>query len=262
MPDAVIRADAIQTAPAGYKVPGAQEILVKSVRAVVDGSGAGSAFDAVLQLIDPAGNVCWQAPTSTSIAAGGSADVSWFPRVGAGGGSSSTATPAASMMAFNATPHTFVGNVGFSMTWTHFRTTDPSVFGTNPFGSTTIPPNNASGDVNIMLLVPGAYVAELTINWLTGTANFYGEIQTLTSDYEDNGSPTAIGDLASTSAPMSGNGDYMSQSIKLITVTASSTFGVIYALADGQTAGNYTVNSWTMVVHYLGSGIGTNHSVY
>ena len=79
MPDAVIRADAIQPAPAGYKVPGAQEILVKSVRAVVDGTGAGSAFDAVLQLIDPAGNVVWQAPTGVSIAAGGSADVSWFP---------------------------------------------------------------------------------------------------------------------------------------------------------------------------------------
>ena len=81
MPDAVIRADAIQAAPAGYKVPGAQEILVKSVRAVVDGSGAASSFDAVLQLIDPAGNIVWQAPTGVSIAAGGSADVTWFPGI-------------------------------------------------------------------------------------------------------------------------------------------------------------------------------------
>lgn len=84
MADAVIRADAVQAAPAGYKVPAAQEIIVRSVRAVVDGTGAASAFDAVLQLIDPAGNVVWQAPTDSTIAAGGSADVSWFPRVGGG----------------------------------------------------------------------------------------------------------------------------------------------------------------------------------
>lgn len=90
MSDAVIRADAIQAAPAGYTVPGAQEILVKSVRAVVDGSGAGTAFLPTLQLIDPSGNVVWQSPTDTGVAAGGSADVSWFPRVGSAAAAAAT----------------------------------------------------------------------------------------------------------------------------------------------------------------------------
>lgn len=76
----------MQPAPAGYTVPGAQEIVVKSVRALVDGSGAGAAFQAVLQLVAADGSIVWEAPTDSTIAAGGSANVSWFPRVGAGGG--------------------------------------------------------------------------------------------------------------------------------------------------------------------------------
>jgi len=81
MADAVIRAQQVQTAPAGYTVPQAQEIVVKSVRALVDGSGAGSAFLAVLQLVAPDKSVVWEAQTDTTIAAGASANVSWFPGV-------------------------------------------------------------------------------------------------------------------------------------------------------------------------------------
>src|SRR5690242_16897012 len=81
MPDEVIRAPAIQSTPAGYKVPGAQEIIVKSVRALVDGSGAASAFLPTLQLVAPDGSVVWESATDTTVAAGGSADVSWFPGV-------------------------------------------------------------------------------------------------------------------------------------------------------------------------------------
>jgi hypothetical protein len=81
MPDAVIRAQQVQTAPAGYTVPLAQEIVVKSVRALVDGTNAASAFLATLQLVAADGSVVWEAPTDSTIAAGGSANVSWFPRV-------------------------------------------------------------------------------------------------------------------------------------------------------------------------------------
>lgn len=79
MADAVISAPAVQATPAGYQVPAAQEITVKTVRAVIDGSGAGSAFLPTLQLIAPSGQVVWESPTDSTVAAGGSADVSWFP---------------------------------------------------------------------------------------------------------------------------------------------------------------------------------------
>jgi hypothetical protein len=75
-----------EAAPKDYEIPAAQEIAPLAVRALVDGSGAGSAFVPALQLISPGGQVMWTAPTSETVAAGASADVSWFPRVGRGGG--------------------------------------------------------------------------------------------------------------------------------------------------------------------------------
>lgn len=71
--------------PLDYLVPDAQELIPLSARAVVDGSGAATAFLPVIQLISDAGLVLAEAITDTSVAAGGSAQVSWFPRVKAGG---------------------------------------------------------------------------------------------------------------------------------------------------------------------------------
>lgn len=82
MADAVLSASAVQTAPAGYTVAENQEIVVKTVRATVDGSGAGVSFLATLQLVSPGGTIIWEAPTDLSIAAGASANVTWFPKLG------------------------------------------------------------------------------------------------------------------------------------------------------------------------------------
>src|SRR5690348_16161259 len=81
MADQTIRAPAVQSTPAGYQVPPAQEIVVKSVRALVDGTAAAAAYLPTLQLIAPDGSVVWESPTDATVAAGGSADVSWFPGV-------------------------------------------------------------------------------------------------------------------------------------------------------------------------------------
>ena len=64
-----------------YKVPGAQEIAPKSVSASMDGTGAASGWYPCLQLLDPAGNVMFTAISPTQVAAGASADVSWFPHL-------------------------------------------------------------------------------------------------------------------------------------------------------------------------------------
>lgn len=84
MADVSIRATALTPAPMDYKVPGAQEIAPKSVSASMDGTSAAAAWFPCLQLLDPAGNVMFSAIASSGVAAGASADVSWFPRVGSG----------------------------------------------------------------------------------------------------------------------------------------------------------------------------------
>lgn len=81
MPDVAIVNTTVASAPKDYTLSGSQELLLKAVRAVVDGSGAGSAFLPCLELLAPDGTVMWQATPASSLAAGASADVSWFPRV-------------------------------------------------------------------------------------------------------------------------------------------------------------------------------------
>lgn len=79
MPDESFVVPNVSAVPKDYMLSGAQEIVLKSVRAVVDGSAAASAFYPTLQLLDPNGNVMWEGVPITTVAAGGSADVSWFP---------------------------------------------------------------------------------------------------------------------------------------------------------------------------------------
>jgi hypothetical protein len=79
MPDGAIVIPDTAAAPKDYTLSGAQEIALKSVRALIDGTGAGSAFLPTLQLLDPNGHVMWEGAAQSTVAAGGSADVSWFP---------------------------------------------------------------------------------------------------------------------------------------------------------------------------------------
>lgn len=81
MADVSIRATATTAAPMDYKVPGAQEIAPKSVSASMDGTAASAQWYPCLQLLDPAGNVMFTAISTAAVAAGASADVSWFPDV-------------------------------------------------------------------------------------------------------------------------------------------------------------------------------------
>lgn len=68
------------TAPASFTIPGNGQIRPKAVRAVYDGSAAAT-FVPVLRIVSDGGVIVSEAPGQT-IAAGGSAAVSWFPRVG------------------------------------------------------------------------------------------------------------------------------------------------------------------------------------
>ena len=93
--DVQIRAPGTQAAPLDYTLSDAAQIVPKAVRATYDGTGAGSAFLPMLIITGPSGIEVARCPTSTSVAAGGTAEVSWFPRVGGGGAASaSTGLPA------------------------------------------------------------------------------------------------------------------------------------------------------------------------
>ena len=75
--DSTLVRDGPQGVPFDLDVPQSGEYLPKVVRATIDGSGAASAFYAVVQVLDPNGNVKGSY-LSPQIAATGSADVTWF----------------------------------------------------------------------------------------------------------------------------------------------------------------------------------------
>jgi hypothetical protein len=71
----------IAPAPAIFTVPGNGQIRPKSIFASFDGTGAGSAFFPTLKVISDAGKTVGIYSSDTSVAAGASADVSWFPKL-------------------------------------------------------------------------------------------------------------------------------------------------------------------------------------
>lgn len=78
MPDeALVNRNSV-TAPKDYTVPGAQEFILRAATATFDGSASTGSWQPALQLISPAGDVMWTACLPT-VAAAGSANVSWFP---------------------------------------------------------------------------------------------------------------------------------------------------------------------------------------
>ena len=77
-----VRSTSIVTAPKDYTIPGAQQIRPLSIRASFDGSGAAGAWLPAVQILDNNGNVLsTHADPNVSVAAGASADVTWFPGV-------------------------------------------------------------------------------------------------------------------------------------------------------------------------------------
>jgi len=87
-------------APKSYTVKGAQEIILRSVTGSYDGTGAAGSYIPAVQILDPAGFVVGTFVANTTLAAGASADVSWFPGLkapgtssGGGGGNKSLRVP-------------------------------------------------------------------------------------------------------------------------------------------------------------------------
>lgn len=71
----------IASAPATFTIPGNGQIQPKAIYAVFDGANAGSPFYPALKIVSDGGEVVGIYPTCGTIAAGGTAAVSWFPDV-------------------------------------------------------------------------------------------------------------------------------------------------------------------------------------
>lgn len=80
MADIPILVAGSEPAPAGWEVPTTQEVNPKAAHATVDGTAAASSFIPVLEIITDGGQTIARCVGPT-VAAGGSADVSWFPGV-------------------------------------------------------------------------------------------------------------------------------------------------------------------------------------
>lgn len=89
MADVQYRPLGTEAAPADWTLPSSIAFTLKAARASFDGSGAASAWLPALEVISDAGDRVGLYPTPTSVAAGASADVSFFPwsrhHVAAGG---------------------------------------------------------------------------------------------------------------------------------------------------------------------------------
>lgn len=81
MPDVTLAAKATQAAPLDYPIPAAAELVLKALTADFDGTGAGGSFVPSVQILLPNNVVVGTFPLGQTIAAGASADVSWFPGV-------------------------------------------------------------------------------------------------------------------------------------------------------------------------------------
>lgn len=79
MPQSVqIAALGTANTPEDYTIPNSLEFVPLAVRASFDGTGASGPFYATLEFIGPGGLISAECPCFTTIAAGGSADVTWF----------------------------------------------------------------------------------------------------------------------------------------------------------------------------------------
>jgi hypothetical protein len=84
MADAELFAPGVKAAPLIYDVPGGQEIGLKVASATFDGTGAGASWQPAIQIVGPSGQVLRTFALEPALAAGASADVTFFPSGGVG----------------------------------------------------------------------------------------------------------------------------------------------------------------------------------
>lgn len=155
MPDVSIHVPSTTAAPKPYTITGTQDLVIRGITATFDGTGAASTWIPAVQIIDPSGVVAGTYPYSQPLAAGASADVSWFPAIG--GASSSVGLDSMLMARVNAVGNQSIpeGDPGTIVTW------GEAVIDT---GSPT-PFWNVAHPTRLTAPVDGVYLTLVNLNW-------------------------------------------------------------------------------------------------
>jgi hypothetical protein len=268
MADASIVSTANVAAPEGYTLQGTNELLLKAVRATIDGSGTATAYLPALQLLDPNGNVMWTA-VGSSVAAGASADVSWFPGL-AGSGSGGSTAPNDSQTAYVWGVGTTMGTVPSgggvtNMKWRHFQTTDATIFGTDTGGAASPPYHNADSDSFFYFNKNGAYIIAMTVRLTAGAYAQAADVGNVGSQWQiDHTGSTADlpEDIASNTAADGVFGQYALMSRRMFYVDNTAGPGIVTAQLHQTSGAAKSVLDFNMGVMYLGGTVANLASVY
>src|SRR4051812_581386 len=177
MPDAQIHPTGTVPVPADYVIPGQAEIRLKSVYAKYDGSAAAGSYKPLVRIISDAGSTVIEAVSDTTIAAGASADASWFPHLAASA-VAATSAPINRFGHYDVLTCTPPGNLGV-VTWgpigggVDFQHGAPIFDFTNP--------------QRPVALADGIYSASVWANLTTGQGTFVGEYSQLAVDFDTHG---------------------------------------------------------------------------
>jgi hypothetical protein len=258
MADVALLAPAVTTAPEGYQVPGAQEIIVKAITASYDGTGAGGSFVPTLQIVAPNGTVVANCPLGSTLAAGASADISWFPDGGLSVGQSASvgtwqyATPVAPA---SAQPG-WVAGAAFQNSWINLQLADgsysPLRYRTVPEGVQMIGAIGGGSLGTTVLTMPTAFVPPFDAVGLVGSA--YGTTAFTTAVSASTGSLSVVG--GSGAAEIVARGNFTSIITTTGTTFATGTDLLASALtfiSDG--ASDYLVEMFTL--DYIQSAAGS-----
>lgn len=175
MADSQILVAGSSAAPLSYTVPNAQEMTTLAISAEFDGSGAAAAFLPMIEILSDAGIVIARSPTAEQVAAGASADVSWFPRL-----SRQAAAGAALAWGLGYNPATFPFNDAISVPsggTVNFPWTNPTTGGT----AITFT-DGANPSDTLTLTETGVYLFAARVAWdsvVTGAYQRWAGFETL-----------------------------------------------------------------------------------
>lgn len=79
MSDQPILVTGAGSSPVSFTVANATELVLLAAHAVVDGTAAAGSFVATFEVVTPGGQIIASCPVGTTLAAGASAEVTWFP---------------------------------------------------------------------------------------------------------------------------------------------------------------------------------------
>jgi hypothetical protein len=219
MPDISILDPTVHAAPKGYTIKGSQEIVIKAVTGSFDGTGAAGNYVPAVQVLDPSGFVVGTYTLGTTLTAGASADVSWFPGLGRGSGSGSGGGGGVRTVRIPVDTPDASGNAAAGLTlnngWSTLRRVLPVFF------------NGVDGTWEGSIQVPGDYGSG-------GTVSLYWAANATTGNLRNRVGSTVVANNVTT------DGAYTQESYLNTTVpgTARQRFGSGFALSTSLVAGS------------------------